>query len=205
MFIKRPLSGAKSIGSPRRLIFGVGINDADYLPTYKDLDGKQFLCPYYQKWSAMLRRVYCPIFKLEYPTYSDCTVDTAWHSFMVFKAWMETQDWQGKALDKDLLDQGNKHYGPDTCLFVTTALNNLLCLCGSARGQYPVGVSLLKRYKKIRFRARFRFYGKDITLGTFATVEEASAAYVKAKLAYIQELAAAETDLRVKQALLRLY
>jgi hypothetical protein len=117
---------------------------------------------------------------------------------------METQDWVNKVLDKDLLIQGNKHYGPNTCIFISKELNNLLCLSDSRRGEYPLGVSLdiIGKYKY--FRANCTFYGKPKNLGRYKTMEEASRKYKQEKLKYIAELAANETDLKVKSALLSL-
>jgi hypothetical protein len=39
---------------------------------------------------------------------------------------METQDWVGKQIDKDLLLSGNKCYSPDTCVFISPQLNKFL-------------------------------------------------------------------------------
>lgn len=205
MFIERSRADSKKRGNRRHLIHGVGVNDAPYIPEYRDSLGKHHICPYYQKWRGVLRRVYCPILKRKYPTYVECTLEPAWLSFMAFRAWMETQDWQGKDLDKDLCDQGNKHYGPDTCLFVSVALNRLLCLNGKVRGAYPLGVSLASKSTRPRFQANCNFYGKLTHLGIFDTPEEAAAVYKTAKLAYIAELASQQTDPRIKQALLRLF
>lgn len=204
MFTERPLSEAKQF-VVRRLVCGVGTNDAPYIIEFKDAAGKRWQCPYYQRWASLLNRVYSADFKLRSPTYAACTLDPTWLSFMTFRAWMETQDWQGKELDKDLLDQGNKHYGPDTCVFISPALNKLLCLKGNARGPYPLGVSRTKLAVKKQFKAQCYFYGKQTFLGQYSTPEEAALVYKKAKLAYIADLASTETNLRIKQALLRLF
>lgn len=204
MFIERPISKAKSHAT-RSLVYGAGINDAPYMIRYTGTDGKEYVCPYFDRWKNMLQRVYYPRFKVKQPTYMDCTIEPAWLSFMAFRAWMETQDWQGKALDKDLLVQGNKHYGPATCIFVSQELNSLLCLKTNARGALPLGVSITKNGNKEYIRAQCSFYGKQTHIGYFDTVEEAAEAYKKAKLAYIKELAAKETNPKVREALLRLY
>lgn len=112
-----------------KLVYGVGLNDADYkIRTRIEVDGKvkSVLCPYYYRWTNMLKRCYGDGGKALYSSYEGCVVDVEWHTFSNFKAWMEQQDWEGKALDKDLLVHGNKVYSKDTCCFVDPYLNALL-------------------------------------------------------------------------------
>ena len=42
----------------RQLIYGHGINDADY-SIMTEVNGKQVKDPFYRKWTAMLERCYC--------------------------------------------------------------------------------------------------------------------------------------------------
>lgn len=58
-------------------------------------------------------------------------------------------------IDKDILVPGNKVYSPDTCCFVPKRINSLLTSSSSARGEYPIGVSYVKR------RGVFMAYCKD--------------------------------------------
>lgn len=104
------------------LLYGVGINDADYLISVKQGD-KEWRCPFYTRWKNMLARCYSPAFQRNQPLYVGCTVDPRWHSFMNFKAWMEQQEHEGKQLDKDRRVAGNKVYGPDTCEFLSRKQN----------------------------------------------------------------------------------
>jgi len=90
----------------------------------------------------MLKRCYCKDNLITNPTYKDCTVCDEWHLFSNFKSWMETQDWENKELDKDLLVYKNKAYSPETCCFVPREINLFLVLSDKIRGSYPVGVSL---------------------------------------------------------------
>lgn len=203
-FIEYPRTG-KGCRTVPTVLYGVAVNDATYRVRHRDALGNTTTCPYYQKWVGMLQRVYCAVHRAQNPTYAGCSVEPAWLSFMTFRAWMETQDWQDKDLDKDLLDQGNKHYGPTTCLFIPQALNKLICLNGAQRGIYPVGVSLEIRNNRTRFQAKGKFFGRTKNLGRFDTPEEAAEVYKQAKLAHIAKLASTETDPRLKQALLRLF
>ncbi|TKW65206.1 MAG: hypothetical protein DI616_15880 [Paracoccus denitrificans] len=198
MFEIRPAS------RPKKPVYGVGINDADYVTTYVDANGKTVHCPYFAKWKSMLRRCYDPVYKAKRPTYEDCTVAPEWLTFSNFRKWMIQQDWVDKHLDKDLLVQGNKHYGPDTCVFVSGAINNLMCLRENRRGDLPLGVTKMGVNGCTYYVAACSMYGKQKRLGYFKTPEEAHAAYVVAKQAHIQELAGKEADPRIKKALLSL-
>ena len=204
MFVERPLPTVK-IGRPRTPIYGVGINDAPYLTSFIDEHGKEHRCPFYSRWRSLLQRVLDPKAHKKHPTYAKCTIDPDWLIFSKFRAWMQSQDWQGKELDKDLRYQGNKHYGPDTCLFITQELNKLLCLRQNARGELPLGVNFTTIHGKQYITASCSSRAKPKSLGYFASVEDAAAAYKIAKLAYIKELAEEETDPIVKEALLRLW
>ena len=182
----------------RKLVFGVGLNDADYAVKPR-INGAQVECPYYVSWKDMLKRGYSELYHDAYPTYADVTVCAEWRSFMTFREWMEGEDWEGKALDKDIIISGNREYRPDRCLFVSPAVNNLLCSSDGSRGAYPCGVSNHCR----GYRAHMSYYGKLKHLGYFDTVNEAEQVYKKAKKRYIEEVAATQTDARIRDGLLR--
>lgn len=201
MFKERPL--VSQAGKKRSLVAGVGINDARYVTGYTDENGKKITCPYYATWSGMLERVFSPNFHLRQPTYLGCTVDESWKVFTNFRKWMHQQDWHDKCLDKDLLVLGNKHYGPDTCMFVSKYINSLTVLRGNARGAYPLGVVKSSSNGYTYFLAKCSFYGKQKTLGSFSTPEEASEAYLIAKRTYLQEIADQQSDIKLKEALIR--
>jgi hypothetical protein len=201
MFIQHPTDRLKNTHPLR----GVGVNDAPYKVTYIDPSSKRSMrCPYYETWQHMLQRCYSAPYQQKNPTYVGCTVDSEWHSFMAFRQWMGAQDWKGKELDKDILVPHNKVYGPETCIFISKALNQLLTLAGAARGALPLGVSRCSGNKDKPFQATIKKYGRKKFLGRFETAEGAHAVYVGEKLAYINELAEKESDPRVKAALLRM-
>jgi len=194
--------------SKRKLVFGVGINDADYSVSPVTSLGKQVRCGYYKTWADMLRRCYDVNLKLKYPTYAECIVCEDWKYFSKFKSWMETQDWEGKQLDKDLLIRGNKLYSPDTCVFVELKINSFLLENDKTRGQYPIGVSFHKIVGKYTSRVGIRS-GKEKHLGYYHTPEEAHQAWLKAKLELAKELSneilIAGGDLRIAKALIERY
>lgn len=203
-FIERPLRGTVK-GRPRQMIYGVGINDAPYFTNYIEESGQKRRCPFYSVWKSMLERVYSPKHHEKYPTYVGSSVTPDWLLFSNFRAWMITQDWKNKELDKDLLSYSEKHYSPETCLFISQAINKLLVLRTGARGKYPLGVSTSTIRGKTYITAFCSFNAKSKNLGYFNTVEEAAAAYKKAKLSYIKELASKETNPKIQQALLNIY
>lgn len=189
-----------------KLVCGVGINDADYvvkvMETIGYVDGKQrrrlvWICPSYRIWVNMLVRCYNEKFHTKNSTYKGCSVYEEWLTFSNFKAWMETQDWQGKQLDKDLITEGNKVYSPDTCVFVSVKINNFLIESGAARGEYPIGVYYMKKPEDMvnEFTKPYRAVisdasGKKKHLGVFTSPEEAHAAWLKAKLEQAKVIAA---------------
>lgn len=183
----------------KKLVFGIGINDADY-PVRTIVNGKSTLCPCYRTWHDVCRRVYSKVLHKKRPTYIGATLCSEWISFMEFKSWMETQNWAALQLDKDIILPKNKHYAPEMCCFVTQAINCLLTDAASARGNYPIGVYFRKDSK--RFVSQLHKGGKQqIYLGMFDTAEEASEAYNHAKADYVLEIASEQTDKRIVNGL----
>lgn len=198
----------------RKLIFGVGINDADYVvqkfETIGYVNGKRkkkmvWVCPYYRSWVSMLGRCYSAKCQERRPTYLGCTVSEDWLTFSNFKAWMVQQNWKDNQLDKDLLFEGNKVYSPETCVFVTGAVNNFTTDSGAARGEWMIGVSWHNPAEKFRARCCNPFTKKNEYLGLFTCEVEAHEAWARRKLELAHELAAIQTDERVAKALILKY
>lgn len=176
------------------LIFGIGVNDLGY--PVKD-------CPFYARWKYMHRRCYHTLTHGLMPTYNDKTVHPDWHLASNFKAWMETQDWQGKELDKDLLIPGNKVYSAETCCFVTKEVNYFMTERQNHRGDYPIGVHWSKKDKV--FVAAVSVFGKQTYLGGYDTPEEAHQAWLDKKIEMAYALASQQSDPRVAAALIDRY
>ena len=184
-----------------KLVYGVAVNDADYAVNTTGSDGKKRRCPYYSTWKSMLMRAYSQKYHAKRPTYIGVTVCEEWHSFMAFRAWMETQDWEGKQLDKDIIVPGNKVYWPATCVFVSSQINGLLGDRAAARGKWPIGVSWSRQTKN--FYACVTENGKTRPLGLFTTPEAAHLAWRKEKLRIVRTAARDCDDPRVSTGLLR--
>ena len=179
------------------LICGVGLNDADYV-IYPTIDGKRVMCPFYLTWKDMITRAYSEKYQKRYPTYKGCSVVKEWHTFSNFKAWMQTQDWQGKELDKDLKVLGNKVYGPDTCMFIPPIINSFISV--PILGKSKLGVTC---YRKNKYVVRIRKYGKHYYIGTFNNEDEAHEAYNEKRKEYILEVAE-NSEPQIKKLLIKL-
>jgi hypothetical protein len=183
-----------------KLVYGVGINDADYV-VQSIKNGKKTECPFYRTWKSLLRRCYCDRYKEKRPTYIGCYVCDEWLVFSNFKSWMEKQDWKGNQLDKDIINPGNKRYSSENCAFVNHLTNSFILDSSSSRGAYPVGVTFDKRDKKYKAACRSFITSKQINLGYFDNPEDAHQAWKHKKHELAKSLAVLQPDPRVKKAL----
>lgn len=191
------------------LLYGVGIKDVDY-NVYKtgSVDGKRKVlwhCPFYKTWSRMLERCQSEKLHVKYPTYRGCSFISNWVYLSNFKAWMETQDWEGKQLDKDLLVPGNKLYSPETCVFVDQRVNTFITESTSARGKFMIGVSYEKSSNRFVAQCWSVVERKNIRIGRYRTEQEAHQAWLSFKLEQAHILASQQTDSRIAEALVKRY
>lgn len=177
--------------SHTRSVLGVGINDC---PTSSWINGKP--TKVYVLWRNMLARCYSANSLKRQASYIGCYVAEDWHLLSNFTQWFKANYIEGWHLDKDILIAGNRVYGPETCVFVPRALNQLLTDGGAARGDYPLGVTFDKASQK--YRAQVRILTVNHYLGSFTTPLEAHRVYQLAKATAIES---AETrDPRVRSA-----
>jgi hypothetical protein len=196
-----------------KLVFGVGINDVEYTVTKSNkitqMDGRQKLvqthrCPYYVKWREMLRRCYCIKNQVKQPTYIGCAVDHSWLYLSNFIKWVDSQpnkNWRNSQLDKDLLIEGNKHYSPDTCVFIGKSLNAFILDRRGARGKFLIGVNYYKLTSKFMAQCSDPFKNKSSHVGYFNTELEAHLAWQAKKHEYACQLAELQEDLRLANVL----
>lgn len=179
-----------------RKVFGVGINDADYVTrkfkSWRE-EGKKknkmiWICPYFKSWTSMLSRCYYYDFK----TYEDKNVCEEWLKFSNFKAWMETQEWEGLELDKDILIKDNKTYSPATCAFVPRFINLIVLNKAKNEGSnLPIGVA-----KRTSRGLKNKLYVARVNdcvtkqyrqIGNFSSKAEAHAAWQMEKAAELEK------------------
>lgn len=167
------------------LVHGWGLTDVS---SY--IDGTRETCPFYRKWVDLVKRVHSENYQLKYPTYRECSITDEWQKASGFKSWMQSQEWEGLELDKDILNLGNKYYSPETCVFVPKYVNYLLLMRDACRGSFPVGVQskpVDKRYcasnQVVRYHARVNNgLGEYISLGTFKEPQDAHLAWQHGKI-----------------------
>mgnify|MGYP002598415161 CR=1 FL=1 len=174
-------------------VFGVGyLGEGKY--KIKE-NGKKTKC--YNTWNNMLQRCYDTKYHERESTYIDCEVVKEWHNYTNFGDWFIDNYYEIErekmALDKDILNKGNKIYNPENCVFVPERINTLFIKCDKTRGGYPIGVSYNKGDKK--FQAYCRIYdfkenkSKNKHLGLYDTKELAFEEYKQFKEKYIKEVA----------------
>lgn len=161
-------------------ICGVGINDSKVSVYTNGKANKS-----YRTWLGMIERCYNTNELKKHPTYIYCTVCDSWLKYSNFKKWFDKNYKEGFALDKDILQQGNLTYSPNTCCFVPIYINSLITDCAKRRGQYKLGVT--KNHNK--FVARTHINGKIVFLGSFDNEDEAHEAYKREKLKEISRVA----------------
>lgn len=170
-------------------VFNVGTNDVPRL------NGTRV----YKAWANMLKRCYCKSYKKTRPSYEGASVCHKWLTLSNFKAWMESQDHEGKDLDKDIIKPGNKIYSPETCCFVDKKINSLLIKCVGK--EKPKGYTYDKSTGK--YISQLRVCGANKYLGSFESKELAAKAYRVGKSNLLIEMACLVGDQRVSDGLMK--
>lgn len=162
----------------QKLVAGVGIND------YKNCEHIIL-----STWNRMLVRCYNRKCREKYPTYINCSVDSSWHKLSGFRTWFLQSNYKpGLALDKDIINRGNKIYSPYNCSFVSQRINQLIVDRRGARGKYLIGVSR----KGVGYQSTCNFGKTTKYIGYFDTETEAFLAYKTFKEAHIKVVAEEE-------------
>jgi hypothetical protein len=163
--------------SKRRLIYGVGVNDADF-----NTGGLQS----YKAWYQILCRCYREDDLARRPSYRGCEMGVEWVKFTDFHKWFNENYRQGWQIDKDILCLGNKIYSPEKCVYIPRALNSFVLSNPSRVGDFPLGVSFSKKHKA--FKAQIRDgHGGKIFLGHYYCPHEAHLKWHEKKMEQAHE------------------
>lgn len=154
----------------------------------------------YVHWSSMLTRSYYDGYHKRFPTYVGCSVDEQWHNFQEFAEWCQWQPGHnmGYVLDKDVLVQGNKVYGPETCVFVPPELNSIIVTQVKPGKGTPAGISFQTSYQK--YIVSCAINGKNKNLGRYKCATEAFAVYKEFKECLVKERAEKYKDVLDERA-----
>mgnify|MGYP003391549596 FL=1 len=153
----------------------------------------------YSRWNLLHKRVH-----LNPDVYGTITICDEWYTYSKFKAWLTSHDdWENKHMDKDLLVPGNRHYGPDVCLLLPTAINYFIV---DGKSDHLPGVSYCpKRNKSKPWFARRRYTEDGVkkvqNLGYFLTELKGHLAWKEAKHKQACRLAEGIQDQRIASAL----
>ena len=149
------------------------------------IDGEKVHTKEYQLWKGIVERCFSERYQNKYPTYAGCKMSENFLSFQYFAEWCQSQvgylqkDYH---LDKDILIDGNKLYSEDTCVFAPKDLNAFSKKFDRPREDLPTGVYKTKS-GKFKAKAGDKVFG-NFVVGIFATIEEASEAYIEQKKMY---------------------
>lgn len=160
-------------------LYGIGINDAIITTNGhgKELESVR-------TWKHMFHRVYGS----NHPSYSDCTIHPDWHTFSNFNDFYQKNYKPGFQLDKDILVEGNRIYGPDTCCFVPPYINGCLISTSKSNKGVARGVSKVQTRPK-QYNARFSIGNGKLKTKAFITEYEAIEWYNAEKRKYVKSLA----------------
>ena len=151
----------------------------------------------YDIWNNILERSYSLKYKKRQPSYKEVTCCEEWlnyenfyewlHSQPNFEKWRENKRW---AIDKDILNKGNKIYSPENCCLIPQSVNCLFLKREAQRGNLPIGVR--KVGNMFEATCSNPFTKKNEKLGKYNSVEEAVNVYKKYKEDLIKQVAEIE-------------
>lgn len=196
-----------------KLICGWGVNDANYEVTkHSIINGKSvisFVCPYYRDWTDMVRRCFDTKLHERSPSYKGCTITEEWRHFSNYIKWVNSQPnkyWQNCTPDKDLLVIGNKHYSPETVVYIPHNVNSFVTDSKSSRGDLMLGVTLTGNIgKPYRARCNNPITKKLDNIGVFQTEIEAHLAWKLYKHNIAAHLSLSQSDERIASCLKNRY
>lgn len=164
--------------------YGIGINDYKGNISFK---GKHIKS--YRTWKNILLRCYSEKSYEKNPTYKNCTICEEWKSFSNFKEWYD-KNYPAKfsettgiqfELDKDLLCEKNKEYGPKTCIFLPVKINRFISIKYKNNTSGYTGVVWRKDIKKWHVQTNDFDTNKRRHFGNFEKIEDANNKYIEVR------------------------
>lgn len=171
-------------------VFGVGYKGTGKYKTA--INGKNTI--QYRNWCNMLQRCYDQSFQQKCPTYKNCMVCDEWLNYQVFAQWYDDNYYdvnnETMALDKDILNKGNKIYSPENCIIVPQNINTLFIKNDANRGDLPIGVYYTDtKVNKYGTKCGNILIKKRKSLGVYPTIKQAFDKYKEYKENHIKEVA----------------
>lgn len=173
-------------------VFGAGFTGTKY-PRSKNCKNIRE----YTSWKQMLRRCFSKKEKERIRAYENVTCCEEWLNYENFYEWLHAQDnfdkwYSGKrwAVDKDILNKGNKVYSPENCCLIPQNVNCLFLKREAERGKYPIGVTY--RNKGFLASCHNPFTNRREELGYYSTPEKAFEVYKTYKENLIKQVAQIE-------------
>lgn len=177
-------------------VYGVGSVGVKY-PSW--VNGKH--TKEYKAWIRMLERCYGENQLRDNPWYVGCSVCEEWLIFENFYDWIHSQEnfdrWSKNkfwAIDKDIINKGNKIYSSNTCCLVPPNINSLFVKDDASRGKFYIGVSYDRQANMYFAQCSNPITNKNIHLGFYDNQEDAFYAYKNYKEKLIKEIAKKEYD-----------
>jgi len=151
----------------RKLVCGIGVNDAKFNTIYRAAGGKVEYHGY-KAWRDLLLKTTGKGREI----YADCTISPDWRFFSNFDAFYRANHRPGWHLDKDIKVKGNRCYGEETCLYVPQSINNALNRLSNISKGKTVGVfTFTDKYRSRKpYFSKIYINGKHTHLGAFASV-----------------------------------
>jgi hypothetical protein len=115
------------------------------------------------------------------------------------------RNWMNCHLDKDVLFNDNKEYGPDKVVFISRQVNGFLKVNKKIRGRYMLGASWIKKSGNFQSHCSDPLGRVNDYIGRFDTELEAHKAWQAKKHEYACDLADLQDDPRVAEALRQRY
>lgn len=156
-------------------VFGKGfLGDGEFTKANKVL---------YDRWRNILLRCYGDGRNTKY---KECRVHKRWLNFQLFcvdAQKLKNWDLPSCHIDKDILVQNNKIYGPGKCCFVPAEINKAL------QRENKTNKGKLKCVLGVTKSSAHRYHARGKSNSYFNTEEEAYLAYKTARIKYIKNLA----------------